>query len=113
MDAWTGYLSEFTHVTESGTRMEDLTTSMATIPATSSRITSSRSGVVEEEEPLQLGLRWRPVESAVHRSLVVAEELHPHGRQPRVRVNPQSLAQVLLRCTSDPTYVGDAARREM
>ncbi len=31
MDAWTGYLSEFTHVAESGTRMEDLTTSMAAV----------------------------------------------------------------------------------
>ncbi len=31
VDAWTGYLAEFTHVAESGTRMADLATSMAAV----------------------------------------------------------------------------------
>ena len=39
--------------------------------------------VIEVEEPLQLRPRRRPVEPPVHRSLLIAEELHRHGRQPR------------------------------
>ena len=31
VDTWTGYLSEFTHVAEGGTRMEDLATSLAAV----------------------------------------------------------------------------------
>jgi len=50
-------------------------------------------GVVEEEEPLQLGLSRRPVEPPKRGRLLGAQELHRHAGEPRSQVGVGHLAE--------------------